>query len=156
MNKPKKQFLGCVAKHTPPEDKKVQDKTEQVSHDLFVRDNLWVPVVRLSGKLCVLPGVPSIFEQLLQGLTPYLPLPPSSSRQKRVIVFTKMLESNLAPFLTSLQEKVKSKKIKIGSYPEMGVGVNISLIGTDEEILLEAAEQVVKELEGKIVSKGDV
>jgi hypothetical protein len=29
---------------------------------LFVASELWVPVVRLRGKLCILPGIPRLFE----------------------------------------------------------------------------------------------
>ena len=39
-----------------------------VQEVLFVESSLWVPVVRLKGKLCILPGVPSLFQQLLTGL----------------------------------------------------------------------------------------
>lgn len=44
---------------------------------LFVWEDLWVPVCRLEGKLCIFPGVPGLFKRLLDGITPYLPLPDS-------------------------------------------------------------------------------
>ena len=74
---------------------------------LFVNSEIWVvsvcsrddrhrlrvlnsqPVVRLEGKLCILPGIPGLFQRLLQHLTPYLPLPPPSERPFRHLVFTK-------------------------------------------------------------------
>lgn len=59
------------------------------SEVLFVADDRWVPVVRLGGKLCVFPGIPSLFQQLVLGLVPYLPLPPASSKPFRLLVFTK-------------------------------------------------------------------
>lgn len=40
-------------------------------------------------QLCVFPGIPSLFQQLLLGLTPYLPLPPASSKPFRHLIFTK-------------------------------------------------------------------
>lgn len=40
-------------------------------------------------QLCVFPGIPSLFQQLLLGLVPYLPLPPASSKPFRLLVFTK-------------------------------------------------------------------
>jgi molybdopterin-biosynthesis enzyme MoeA-like protein len=55
---------------------------------LFVCEELGVPVVRLDGRLCVLPGVPHLFERLLDGLAAYLPLPPASERPLRIQVFT--------------------------------------------------------------------
>lgn len=33
------------------------------------------PIVRMERKLCVLPGIPRLFKQLLEGLKPYLVLP---------------------------------------------------------------------------------
>lgn len=46
------------------------------------------PVVRLEGKLCIFPGIPSLFEKMLCGLTPFLPLPPKSERPMRIQIFT--------------------------------------------------------------------
>lgn len=45
-------------------------------------------MVRLAGKLCVFPGIPRLFQSMLNGLTPYLPLPPASERPFRQQVFT--------------------------------------------------------------------
>lgn len=68
---------------------------------IFVSEDKWVPVLRLGGKvrkaefsrltlqLCVFPGIPSLFQQLLLGLVPYLPLPPASSKPFRHLIFTK-------------------------------------------------------------------
>lgn len=43
----------------------------------------------LISQLCVFPGIPSLFQQLLLGLVPYLPLPPASSKPFRHLIFTK-------------------------------------------------------------------
>lgn len=57
---------------------------------LFVQEDLWVPVVRVGGKVCILPGVPRLFERLVEGLAArYIPLPPSSEKPYRVLVHTK-------------------------------------------------------------------
>ena len=40
------------------------------------------------------------------------------------------------------------------SYPKMFQGVDVSLIGKSEERLKELSEQVVKELNGEVVSTG--
>jgi hypothetical protein len=74
---------------------------------IFVGSDLWVvryfyptqldvitnvpinqPVVRLEGKLCIFPGIPSLFQKMLTALTPYLPLPPPHERPIRIQVFT--------------------------------------------------------------------
>lgn len=46
------------------------------------------PVVRLERKLCVFPGIPALFQKMLQGLKAFLPLPPSSERPFRHQIFT--------------------------------------------------------------------
>jgi molybdopterin-biosynthesis enzyme MoeA-like protein len=68
-------------------------------------------------QLCILPGIPSLFESLILSLTPYLPLPPSSAKPFRHLIFTEMPESSIAPFLTRLSERVRKEGIRIGSYP---------------------------------------
>jgi hypothetical protein len=45
--------------------------------------------IELMVQLCVFPGIPSLFQQLLLGLTPYLPLPPASAKPFRHLIFTK-------------------------------------------------------------------
>ncbi|KAK2463317.1 hypothetical protein APHAL10511_004628 [Amanita phalloides] len=101
------------------------DKAEVI----FVGSDLWVPVVRLEGKLCIFPGIPSLFQKMLTALTPFLPLPPTHERPTRIQVFTEWPESMIAPYLTSLQSRLKARGIQIGSYPVLGKGVFVSLIG---------------------------
>ncbi|WVR08177.1 hypothetical protein IAU60_005223 [Kwoniella sp. DSM 27419] len=124
------------------------------SEVLFVDGDKWVPVVRLGGKLCIFPGIPSLFQQLLLGLTPFLPLPPASSKPFRHLIYTSKPESAIAPFLTELQARVKKEGIRIGSYPYLYSGVHVSLIGHDVDRVKELGQEVVKELEGKVVSEG--
>jgi len=122
---------------------------------LHVSESLWVPVVRMKGRLCILPGVPRLFEQLLTSyLANYIPLPPSSSKPFRVLIHTKMPESNIAPFLTTLQARVKEEGIRVGSYPKLMQGVDVSLIGKDEARLAELAQECCKELQGEVIAQG--
>ncbi|KAH7883066.1 MoaB/Mog domain-containing protein [Phlebopus sp. FC_14] len=120
---------------------------------LFVASDIWVPVVRLQGKLCIFPGIPSLFQKMLDNLKPFLPLPPADSRPCRVQVFTNLPESSIAPYLTALQKRVSSANIRVGSYPMLRQGVYVSLIGADRERVAEVAEEVTKELQGRIVSE---
>ncbi|KAK1923692.1 MoaB/Mog domain-containing protein [Papiliotrema laurentii] len=124
------------------------------SEVIFVEEDKWVPVVRLGGKLCVFPGIPSLFQQLLLGLTPYLSLPPASSKPFRHLIFTNKPESAIAPFLTELQARVRKEDIRIGSYPYLYAGVHVSLIGHDQARLRELEQEVVREVDGKVVSEG--
>lgn len=117
---------------------------------LYVRGDFWVPVVRLEGKLCVLPGIPTLFEGLLNALVPYLPLPPPDQRLFRILVQTRKRESDIAPFLTDLQARVKSEGIRVGSYPKWGVGVHVSLIGSKERVET-LAQEVAREIEGEVL-----
>ncbi|KAF7361999.1 MoCF-biosynth domain-containing protein [Mycena venus] len=101
---------------------------------LFVAEDIWVPVVRLEGKLCIFPGIPSLFEKMLTALTPLLPLPPRTERPLRIQVFTERPESMIAPYLTKLQTRLKPHGIQVGSYPVLGQGVFVSLIGRDRPL----------------------
>ncbi|KAG9121705.1 hypothetical protein FRC07_002238 [Ceratobasidium sp. 392] len=123
----------------------------QGAEALFVCEDLWVPVVRLQEKLCVLPGVPSLFRKLLDNLVPYLSLPLEGERSHRKMIFTQLPESSIAPYLTSLQERVKSEGIQVGSYPSVGKGVTVSLIGKDPARLAVLGEEVAKGIEGQVV-----
>jgi len=101
---------------------------------LFVAEDIWVPVVRLEGKLCIFPGIPSLFEKMLTALTPLLPLPPRTERPLRIQVFTERPESMIAPYLTKLQSRLRPHGIQVGSYPVLGQGVFVSLIGRDQPL----------------------
>ncbi|KAJ6499431.1 MoaB/Mog domain-containing protein [Mycena sanguinolenta] len=101
---------------------------------LFVAEDIWVPVVRLEGKLCIFPGIPSLFQKMLTALTPLLPLPPRTERPSRIQVFTERPESMIAPYLTKLQSRLRPHGIQVGSYPVLGQGVFVSLIGRDRPL----------------------
>ena len=71
----------------------------------------------------------------------------------------------IAPYLTSLQARLKPHGIQIGSYPVLSKGVFVSLIGRDlnnssngaEKIwLADVAREVEKEVGGRVVSEEEV
>ena len=69
----------------------------------------------------------------------------------------------IAPYLTSLQERLKPHGIQVGSYPVLYKGVFVSLIGRDLESkeegglwLAEVAKEVEKAVEGRVVSEEEV
>ncbi|EPQ51811.1 Molybdopterin binding protein [Gloeophyllum trabeum ATCC 11539] len=123
---------------------------------LFVAKDLWVPVVRLEGKLCIFPGIPGLFQRLLDHLVPFLPLPPPNERPFRLQVFTNLPESSIAPYLTDLQKRVKNEGVRVGSYPLLQRGVYVSLIGLDEERVKELGDEVVERLQGKVMTEVEV
>ncbi|KAG5639762.1 hypothetical protein H0H81_000042 [Sphagnurus paluster] len=132
---------------------------------IFIADNIWVPVVRLEGRLCVFPGIPSLFERMLTSLTPFLPLPPKNERPLRIQVFTERPESMIAPYLTALQERLRPRGIQVGSYPVLGKGVFVSLIGRDlagdgenghQLWLADVAREVEREVGGQVASEEEI
>jgi hypothetical protein len=65
-------------------------------------------------------------------------------------------ESSIAPYLTSLQKRVKSEGIRIGSYPMLQKGVYVSLIGLDKKRIRELGEEVAKETQGRVLSDQEI
>lgn len=113
-----------------------RDDTDQV---LFVDENLWVPISVVNGNIHILPGVPRLFTQLLEGLKPLL-LPrltdPEGKGVHRLLVSTPMAESAVAAYLTDLASKVESKGVKVGSYPRWGRKRNtVTLVGRDKQYM---------------------
>ncbi|EPQ27734.1 uncharacterized protein PFL1_04871 [Pseudozyma flocculosa PF-1] len=123
---------------------------------IYPTEQLWVPVVRMKGKLCILPGVPRLFEALLDGLEQYIPIDPNRPRPYRLLIHTRLPESNISPFLVKLTEKCKPEGIKVGSYPKWNNGVDVSLIGEDLGRLQELGKEVEREVQGTILEQGKV
>ncbi|WFD25784.1 hypothetical protein MNAN1_000750 [Malassezia nana] len=76
---------------------------------LFPTEEYWVPVVRVNGNVCVLPGIPSIFEGLLRGLPPYLRLDPDMPKPIRQLIHTNLPESMISPVRTIPSQNSFSK-----------------------------------------------
>ncbi|KAF8161238.1 MoaB/Mog domain-containing protein [Crassisporium funariophilum] len=135
---------------------------------IYVETDIWVPVVRLEGKICIFPGIPALFTKMLYGLTPFIPLPPKNERPLRIQIFTDRPESMIAPYLTSLQERLKPHGIQVGSYPVLYKGVFVSLIGRDLDSkgdgnkgagklwLADVAREVEQEIGGRISSEEEI
>lgn len=151
-----------LSKYTPPTD---EAKTAQLRmatlptgdnvENIYIADDLWVPVVCINGQVHILPGVPQIFERMLDGLKGHVQDHlAAGGKQSRRFVSTKMKESDIATYLTKLQNDV-GKTIKIGSYPHMKIGtVTVSIIGPSEEDakLKEIVKDVEKNLAGQEIS----
>jgi molybdopterin-biosynthesis enzyme MoeA-like protein len=107
-----------------------RDLNKQV---IFPSEDLWVPVACINGNVHILPGVPRLFEKLLDGMKPFL-LPrlanPEGKGIHRILISTPMAESAVAPYLTELAERVEPKGVKVGSYPRWGKARNtVTLVG---------------------------
>jgi molybdopterin-biosynthesis enzyme MoeA-like protein len=123
---------------------------------IFVDDNLWVPLSVVNGNIHILPGVPRIFESMLDGLKPFL-LPrltdPEGKGVHRILISTPLPESAVAEYLTQLQAKTEAKGVKIGSYPRWGKEHNtVTLVGRDVEYMESLVAEVEEEVQGKRVA----
>ena len=134
----------------PYNDKQPDD--EQV---LFVKEDLWVPISVVNGNIHILPGVPRLFEALLEGLKPMLTprlTDPEGKGTYRILFSTPMAESSAAPYLTELSKKVADKGVKVGSYPRWGKKRNVvTLVGRDRDYMDSLIPEVEKGVEGKRV-----
>ncbi|KAI9827177.1 MAG: hypothetical protein M1832_005313 [Thelocarpon impressellum] len=133
---------------------------------LFVSDDLWVPISVVNGNVHILPGVPRLFERLLDGLKPLL-LPrvtePEGGGICRILVSTPLAESAVAGYLTELAGKVEARGVKVGSYPRWGKRHNtVTLVGRDREYMEGLVAEVERgvqghrvEIEGEDDSEGE-
>lgn len=126
---------------------------------LFVDESLWVPISVVNGNVHILPGVPRLFERLLEGLKPRL-VPrltdPEGKGIYRILISTPMAESAVATYLTELAAEVEPKGIKVGSYPRWGKKRNsITLVGHDKEYMESLIPQIEKNVLGIRVEKED-
>lgn len=135
----------------------VADETKGVTVEkIYIDENLWVPSVSVNSQVHILPGIPQLFERMLEGLLPHIEKRLNTNQLLRYYVSTKLRESEIAPYLTKKQKEVNSKGIKLGSYPHISFGVNtVSIIGkqSDEEFLKELVKDVEENVEGKEISK---
>lgn len=96
-----------------PHDEKIPDGDQVI----FTADDLWVPVAVVNGNVHILPGVPRLFERMLDGLKPSL-LPrltdPEGKGVYRVLFSTPLPESEVATYLTELAGRAESEGVKVG------------------------------------------
>ncbi|KAL9096954.1 MAG: hypothetical protein Q9165_000918 [Trypethelium subeluteriae] len=135
-----------------PHDEKLQDEDQVV----FVDEGLWVPINVVNGNIHILPGVPRLFERLLDGLKPRL-LPrltdPEGKGVYRVLFSTPLAESEVATYLTELAAKAEPKGVKVGSYPRWGKSRNtVTLVGRDKEFMDSLVPEVEKGVKGRRVT----
>lgn len=138
-----------------PTDDNIADE-KQVS---FVQDDLWVPISIVNGNIHILPGVPRLFQALLDGLRPLL-LPritdPEGKGIHRFLFSTPLPESEVAEYLTDLSSRVDSKGIKVGSYPRWGKEWNtVTLVGRDLELMKSLIPEVEKAVKGQRINSDE-
>ncbi|KAL8995076.1 MAG: hypothetical protein Q9169_005112 [Polycauliona sp. 2 TL-2023] len=127
------------------------------SQALFVDDSLWVPISVVNGNIHILPGIPRLFTQLLDGLKPLL-IPrlenPEGKGVHRLLFSTPMAESEVAGYLTKLAAEVEPRGIKVGSYPRWGRKRNsVTLVGKDKDYMESLVPQIEKGVDGVRVER---
>lgn len=117
---------------------------------LFPCEDLWVPVCVVNGNIHILPGVPRLFEALLDNLKPVI-LPRLEGREiARVLISTPLPESMVAPYLTELAAKVGPMGVKVGSYPRWEKKRNtVTLVGKDQTLLESLVAEVEQGVQGR-------
>lgn len=123
---------------------------------IFVSEDLWVPVACVNGNVHILPGVPRLFEKMLDGLKPRL-LPrltdPEGKGVLRILISTPLPESAVAEYLTQLAARAEPKGVKVGSYPRWGKENNtVTLVGRDVEFMEGLVPEVEKAVQGHRVA----
>ncbi|KAH8594520.1 MoaB/Mog domain-containing protein [Bisporella sp. PMI_857] len=139
----KAKFRMIELPHDPQRDAK--------SQVIFPHDDLWVPVACINGNIHILPGVPRLFERLLDGLQPFLQprLSDSGKGIHRILISTPLPESEVASYLTELASEVEPKGVKVGSYPRWGKKNNtVTLVGRDLSLLESLVSDVEKNVKG--------
>lgn len=135
-----------------PIDESIADEDQVI----FVNDKLWVPVSCVNGNVHILPGVPSLFESMLDGLRPRL-LPrltdPEGKGVLRILISTPMAESAIAEYLTQLAARAEPRGVKVGSYPRWGKERNtVTLVGRDAAFMESLVPEVEKAVQGRRVA----
>ncbi|BCS19132.1 flavin adenine dinucleotide pyrophosphatase [Aspergillus puulaauensis] len=130
-----------------------------VQQAVFVADDMWVPIAIVNGNIHILPGVPRLFERLLEHLRPSL-LPrlvnPEGKGIYRYLFSTPLPESAVAPYLTDLAGRTEDRGIKVGSYPRWQKKRNtVTLVGTDKELLDSLIPEVEQNVQGTKVDRED-
>ena len=142
----KKRMIELPWDHSKADDEQV----------VFVSDDLWVPLSIVNGNIHILPGVPRLFEKMLESYKPKLMsrlADPEGKGVYRILISTPLAESEVAEALTVLAKETEPKGVKVGSYPRWGKSRNtVTLVGRDREYMDSIVERVEKDVKGKRIS----
>jgi molybdopterin-biosynthesis enzyme MoeA-like protein len=135
------------------------ENVDEDAQNVFVADDSWVPIATVNGNVHILPGVPRLFEKLLDGLKPVVTprlADPEGNGSYRVLISTPLPESSVAAYLTDLALRVMPHGVKVGSYPRWGNKRNtVTLVGANKEYIDSLVPEVEKNVKGRRVSRED-
>jgi molybdopterin-biosynthesis enzyme MoeA-like protein len=139
-----------------PYDENIDEDKQSV----FVADDSWVPITTVNGNVHVLPGIPRLFEKLLEGLKEVVVVPrladPAGNGSYRVLISTPLPESTVAGYLTDLALRVAPHGVKVGSYPRWGKKRNtVTLVGSDKDYIDSIVADVAQNVQGRRVATED-
>ncbi|KAI8096658.1 MoaB/Mog domain-containing protein [Halteromyces radiatus] len=118
-------------------------------------DKLPIPVVVVNKNVYILPGIPRLFQLLLDSLSDHINarLQQQQSFHRRQVA-TKQSEIWIADILSQLQKSVQQDQIKIGSYPtwnDSSAKVIVSIVGKDIVKVDQVTKQIMEHIDGWII-----
>ncbi|KAI7876244.1 Molybdopterin binding protein [Lichtheimia hyalospora FSU 10163] len=115
-----------------------------------------IPIVIVNSNIYILPGIPRLFELLVDSLKDHLEKIIIKQQQSiggfhRMDVATMATEGAIAHILATIQARVLQDGLKIGSYPVWGdsnVNVVVSVVGKNKNAVQSIAKEIAKEING--------
>jgi molybdopterin-biosynthesis enzyme MoeA-like protein len=133
----------------------IDDALPEAEQVVYVDENLWVPISIVNRNIHILPGVPRLFESMLEGFKPYLTprlTDPEGKGAYRILISTPLAESAVAEYLSQLAARVEQMGVKVGSYPRWGKSRNtVTLVGRDVEYMDALVPEVEQAVQGRRV-----
>ncbi|KAG2217415.1 hypothetical protein INT45_013746 [Circinella minor] len=114
-----------------------------------------IPVVIVNQNIYILPGIPRLFQLLVESLESHLQQLCFKKLGKQIVGFsrtdiaTQKSEGAIASILSTIQ--ARNENLKIGSYPLMGnkeISVIVSVVGKNHDAVESVAQEIVKEING--------
>ncbi|KAI8143606.1 MoaB/Mog domain-containing protein [Fennellomyces sp. T-0311] len=122
-----------------------------------------IPVVVVNENIYILPGIPRLFQLLVDSLKPHFEQLNLTKHGKRITGFartdvaTRKSEGAIASVLSAIQ--ARHQDLKIGSYPLMGdkqVSVVVSVVGKNGEAVASVADEIAREIDGWTFNKANL
>lgn len=121
----------------------------------YPREDWWVPVVCVNGNVHIMPGIPRLFELLVDTYLPGLLANQPAEAFVRTLISTRLAEPSVSAILETLQDKYSSSGIKIGSYPNwVPQGTSslvLSVIGRDPERVRSCGKELCELVNGTVL-----